>query len=443
MLLLSAVLIATALPACSLSPEPTVKLAEATPGTAESKNESESKNPPVKNYEVVSFDLSDGNVLLAPGDIYFPGLLRVAFKNNQDNAHLTVFYDIYGRHDYYNNGRMIKAEVFRQLPGITFVLESSDPNVAVVEGSKLFAVSAGELVLTISLVYSAQPGKNGGAGTDGIPDARKVPTVKIDITVAIPITGVSATEQTIELEVGKTVGVGLLIDPTDASGVTLAFKSGDEGIATVDENGEITGVSAGETTIVVAVEDTVFVNRFVVEVVVMVKDPPPPPPSGGGSSGGGSGGGGSSGGGGGGSGGSSGGLTAAQYAEAYAIAAAIVSRHAGESETQMLASIASEVNSYYNQCRYTMDRVNDPYYDTAYGVFVAKTASCAGAVRAVNLCLSIAGYSYEHVNEWQYGHQWSRVYVASLNQYWVVDGGITGGWGLAAPEPAPYRHPWL
>jgi len=438
-LLLAAVMTVTALPACSLLPEPSVKSAEATPSMAASESKSVGESPSEKNYEAVSFDLYDNKVLLAPGERYFPGILRVAFKNDQNNAMLTVLYDIYGRHEYYNNGRMIKAEVFRQLPGITFVLESSDPDVAIVEGNKLIAMSVGEAVLTISLVYSAQPDKSDETGPNGIPDARKIPVVKIDITVAIPIKSISVVGQTVELEVGKTTGIEALIDPTDASGVTLEFISRDENIAIVSEDGEITGIAPGETIIMVTVVDTVFVGRFAAEIVVTVKDPPPPSPSGGGGSGSGGSGGGSSGGGG----GSSGGLTAAQYAEAYAIAAAIVARHAGESETQMLASIASEVNAYYNQCRYTMDRVNDPYYDTAYGVFVAKTASCAGAVRAVNLCLSIAGYSYEHVNEWQYGHQWSRVYVASLNQYWVVDGGITGGRGLAAPEPAPYRHPWL
>ena len=436
-LLLAAVMTAAALPACSFSSEPVARPAEAATGVVESSGVTEI--PPAKTYEAVSFELFGSRALLAPGDIYFPGLLRVAFKNDQNNAHLAVIYDIYGRHIYYNNGRNIKPEVFRQLPEITFVLESSNPDVASIEGSKIVAMSTGEAVLTISLAYSAEPDTGSNTEPKSIPDASVVPVVKIEVAVAIPVKGISAARQFVELEAGETASIEMLVNPADASGVTLVYASRDEDIAIVSENGEITGVAAGETTIMVVVRDTVFEQRFVTEVAVTVIEPPPPAPSGGGGwSNAGSG---SSGSGGGGS--SGGGLTAAQNAEAYAVAAAIVSRHAGESETQLLASIASEVNAYYNQCRYTMDRTNDPYYDTPYGVFIAKTASCAGAVRAVNLCLSIAGYSYEHVNEWQYSHQWSRVYVASLDQYWVVDGGITGGWGLAAPEPAPYKHPWL
>jgi len=451
-LLLAAVMVAAALPACSLLPEPPARLAEATPGAAESENEgkgesesnnecnNESKNSPKKTYEAVSLEVYEDEILLAPEKTLVPSLLQVVFKNDQDCALLAVNYDIYGRNYFYNNDNGIAemSLLLHELPAISFVIESSNPETAVSKDNEIIAVSAGKTVLTVTLIYGELP-----ANYFVFYDLQFFKTAiaaDIQVTVAIPLRQIAPTADTIELEVGKTAGIGLLIDPADASGVALAYTSGDEGIATVNESGEITGVSAGQTTVTITATDTVFDKTLTTEIAVTVKDPPSYG-GGGWSSGGSGGGGGSSGGGGGG--GSSGGLTAAQYAEAYAIAAAIVARHAGESETQMLASIASEVNAYYNQCRYTTDRVNDPYYDTAYGVFVAKTASCAGATRAVNLCLSIAGYSYEHVNEWQYSHQWSRVYVVSLNQYWVVDGGITGGRGLAAPEPAPYRHPWL
>jgi len=435
-------MIAGTLPACSRLPEPTAGLAAESSGTSEGvlPVKGESNSIPTKTHEAISLEVFESETLLAREETQIPSLLRVVFINDQDYARLVVNYDIYGRNYFYNydNDTPDMSLLLHELPAISFVVESSNPEIAIIEDNRIIAVSAGETVLTITLIYGEMPVS--GFDTYSPQSSKTTITATIHVTVAVPLRQIASVADMIELEVRKTVGIELLVDPPDASGAAIEYTSGDEGIAIVNEYGEITGIAAGETTVTITATDTVFDKTLIAKIVVTVKDPPPPSYGGGGSSGGGSGGGGGSSGGGG---GSSGGLTAAQHAEAYAIAAAIVSRHLGESETQMLASIASEVNAYYNQCRYTTDRVNDPYYDTAYGVFVAKTASCAGATRAVNLCLSIAGYSYEHVNEWQYDHQWSRVYVASLNQYWVVDGGITGGRGLAAPEPAPYRHPWL
>jgi len=433
-ILLAAVMAASVLPACSLSLTP----ASGADNPAPTIQEAVVK--PAKKYEAVALDMNNSKVLLAPGETYFPGLLRVSFKNDQDNALLAILYDVYGRNVYYNNDRKAEAKTLSKLPHISFVLESANPDVAFYEGNRVVGVSEGETVLTIRLVRETQSEVEPGFMDMPVSEAI---FVEIAITVAVPITSLSVAEEIIELVVEETAWIEPHIKPIDASSVLLAYESRDESIATVDGNGEIKALAQGETAIIITATDSIFEKKYTAEVLVIVKDPPPTstyqyPNYGGNSSSGGSSGGSS------GSSGSSGsGLSGAQQAEAYAIAAAIVGRHMGESEAVFLASIAREVNAYYNLCRYTTDRDNDPYYDTAYGVFIAKTASCAGAVRAVNLCLSIAGYSYEHVNEWQYSHQWSRVYVASLEQYWVVDGGITGGWGLAAPEPAPYKHPWL
>lgn len=89
-------------------------------------------------------------------------------------------------------------------------------------------------------------------------------------------------------------------------------------------------------------------------------------------------------------------------------------------DEQKLDKATEKVNIYYNNARYTME---GPYYAEAYGVFVAKEASCAGACRALGLVVQLMGYKWRHVNENQYSHQWIQVYV---NGEWKdYDAGIT------------------
>lgn len=89
-------------------------------------------------------------------------------------------------------------------------------------------------------------------------------------------------------------------------------------------------------------------------------------------------------------------------------------------DEQKLDKATEKVNVYYNNARYTME---GPYYAEAYGVFVAKEASCAGACRALGLVVQLMGYKWRHVNENQYSHQWVQVYV---NGEWKdYDAGIT------------------
>ena len=130
------------------------------------------------------------------------------------------------------------------------------------------------------------------------------------------------------------------------------------------------------------------------------------------------------------------GMTSAEYAEAYAIAEAIVNRHKDEDEVDMLCRIAEDI---YNIYKSGVHSEKDPHYSDVYGVFVLKRASCAGVTRAVCLCMTILGKPYEHVNENKWTHQWCRVFIESENSYCVVDaqGGFVG------IEPAPYKHPLI
>ena len=69
------------------------------------------------------------------------------------------------------------------------------------------------------------------------------------------VTGVTLNKTNTEILVACTETLVATIQPNNASNKTLNWTSSDENIATVDENGVITGVSAGTTTIVVTTDD--------------------------------------------------------------------------------------------------------------------------------------------------------------------------------------------
>ena len=83
---------------------------------------------------------------------------------------------------------------------------------------------------------------------------------------------------------------------------------------------------------------------------------------------------------------------------------------------------------------YSMDST---HYSDVYGLFVSKSASCAGETRAIGLCLNQLGIPYTHVNEGVYSHQWCRVDVNGT--YWICD-----AYGMyVGPEPTPNQHPYF
>ena len=128
------------------------------------------------------------------------------------------------------------------------------------------------------------------------------------------------------------------------------------------------------------------------------------------------------------------GMTDKEFNEAVAIATDIASKYYNLSRNEQVKGICKDLTDIWNNITYSMSAA---HYSDVYGFFVLNTASCAGCVRAVGLCLNILGIPYEHVNENEYTHQWARVNVDGV--YWVVDANIN----YAAPEPEPYRHPYI
>lgn len=87
----------------------------------------------------------------------------------------------------------------------------------------------------------------------------------------------------------------------------------------------------------------------------------------------------------------------------------------GNSDLEKVRQAAQIVAEYSWNAVYTTE---DPDYQTAYGVLCKGVYTCAGSTRALGLVLECMGYSWSHVNENQWSHQWCSV-VMDGQQGWA------------------------
>lgn len=117
---------------------------------------------------------------------------------------------------------------------------SSDESVATVDqNGEVTAVGAGEATITVTT-------------TDG----SKTADCKVTVTAApVAVTGVELNKTSMELNVGDSETLTATVAPTDATNKAVTWKSSKESVATVDQNGKVTAVAAGEATITVTTTD--------------------------------------------------------------------------------------------------------------------------------------------------------------------------------------------
>lgn len=114
---------------------------------------------------------------------------------------------------------------------LTLEWSSSDENVATVDATGLVtAVAAGEADITAKI-----------ADTEI--------SATCTVTVEVPVDGVTAPESLEFTEGDEGKALDAKINPEDATNVVLRYESSDEAVATVDENGVVTPVAAGECVI--------------------------------------------------------------------------------------------------------------------------------------------------------------------------------------------------
>ncbi|MBQ4900750.1 S-layer homology domain-containing protein [Paenibacillus sp. Marseille-P2973] len=174
---------------------------------------------------------------------------------------------------------------------VTFIVEGSAVTVTesvydVIEGTTSVWIKAEEPGSAIVKAYA------GGFAAETVVtvEGGEVPQPEI-----IKVTGVTLDKEALTLEVNKSTQLKAAVTPANATNKKVTWSSSDEGIATVDQEGNVKGIKAGTATIRVTTED----GGFTAESAVTVQNPSggSNPGNGGGSGGSNPGSGGSSGGG--------------------------------------------------------------------------------------------------------------------------------------------------
>ncbi len=133
--------------------------------------------------------------------------------------------------------------------GITWT--SSDTSVATVSGGIVKAVGVG----TATITATSKDTTNG--------------TLSASCTVTVystPVTGIDVDESVIELGIGYTKTLSAAITPTDATNQNVTWTSADTSIAEVAEDGTITGIGYGKTTITATSDDSGLTDTCIVKV---------------------------------------------------------------------------------------------------------------------------------------------------------------------------------
>jgi len=224
-------------------------------------------------------------------------------------------------------------------------------------------------------------------------------------TVKQYVSSISLNLTEISIEKGKAYTLKASVAPGTATNKAVTWSSNNTKIATVSAKGVVKGVANGTATITCRAKDG---SGVIAQCTVTVKADPLASLKKG--------------------------MTAAQFAQAYAVAEGIANKYRGEDMVTQLEGVASDVYGIVLTGTYS---TSDPHYNDVYGVFILRRSSCAGNTRAVGLCLYILGIPYEHVNENQSAHQWIRAEVNG--DYIVLD--------VNAPyigyEIEPYKHPLI
>ena len=129
--------------------------------------------------------------------------------------------------------------------------KSSNTSVATVDvNGKVTAVAAGTAMITVTTADGSK-------------------TATCEVTVTVPVTGVSLNKTTLALNVGGSETLTATIAPTNATNTTVTWKSSNTSVATVS-NGKVTAVAAGSATITVTTADGSKTATCAVTVTVPV-----------------------------------------------------------------------------------------------------------------------------------------------------------------------------
>lgn len=112
-----------------------------------------------------------------------------------------------------------------------------------------------------------QGGGGGGGGGDPVPPPMEE---------KIPVTNATLVASSLDVEAGKTAVIRASLEPANANDYTIAYASGDTTKATVSDNGTVTGVAEGKTTVTVTIVSGGKTFTLTCEVNVKPKAEPDP-----------------------------------------------------------------------------------------------------------------------------------------------------------------------
>ena len=130
------------------------------------------------------------------------------------------------------------------------IYSSSNPNVATIDDKGVIhALTSGTTTITVKAQESSVQNS-------------------IEINVFSPVTGISIDQTEIYMPVGDNFKINAYIEPEDANNPNIIYKSDNEDIATIDENGIITAVKEGETIISAISEENELIKSTCKLIVV-------------------------------------------------------------------------------------------------------------------------------------------------------------------------------
>ncbi|MDY6933799.1 MAG: Ig-like domain-containing protein [Spirochaetota bacterium] len=91
-------------------------------------------------------------------------------------------------------------------------------------------------------------------------------TADCEVTVIIPVTGVTLNKGSTTINVGSTEQLTATVEPSDATDKSVSWSSDNEGVATVASDGTVTAIAAGTATITVSTTDGGFTDTCEVTV---------------------------------------------------------------------------------------------------------------------------------------------------------------------------------
>ncbi|MBQ8681321.1 MAG: Ig-like domain-containing protein [Bacilli bacterium] len=108
-----------------------------------------------------------------------------------------------------------------------------------------------------------------GGGTTTITVSAKDGTTRsLNVSVSVPVSGISLSSTSLSLEKGKKASLKATISPSDATNKGVVWSSSNSKVATVDQNGNVVAVSAGTAIITAKLAD----GSVKAEASVEVKD---------------------------------------------------------------------------------------------------------------------------------------------------------------------------